>query len=306
LLFDDEEDAIGLLNLVKLVLTCAKSRLENESAESSIMTTNDAVIGSGLSDDEDGMMKCLEQLGKRHREDNSSGEFPSLITDNDSEQDGTLLSIASIILSLLIAVLELGSKLRSVQEEEMLKSFLPILQPLAEFTDTTTTTSDLSSPLQDANAGMADMAGYAMALIASRQAPEKEKTPKDAVPLSTMDKLRKSIEHAEEDLQSTQPPIRARGMVSLGRLARGYLGIVPKEKVPLVIELEQPSSTEEDPVVVLIQEVLRLSMIALSDSESYVYLAVSRTEAKKIPIDVAPFLTLTCLFDHRLYKPLSL
>jgi hypothetical protein len=94
-----------------------------------------------------------------------------------------------------------------------------------------------------------------------------------------MDKLRKMIRQSEEDLESTQPPIRARGMVSLGRLARGYLGILPKETAPLVVELEQADSpNEDDPIYFLIQGVLRLAMIALSDSESYVYLAVRSAE----------------------------
>jgi hypothetical protein len=270
LLFGDGGDAIGLLSLVKLVLTCAKSRLENQSGE--IADRVEDVTESDRSNiTDESMVKCLEMLGN-HR-DAPNGNLQPLDGNNESDNDETLLSIASIILSLLIAVLELGSKLRSAEEEDKLKSFLPILQPLAEFSNASTT--DLP-PSQESEAGMADMASYAMALIASRQAPEnKTSTANKPGPLSTMDKLKRSLSQAEEDLQSTQPPLRARGMVSLGRLARGYLGIVPKEKVPLVMELEHPNSAEDDPVVFLIQEVLKLAMVALSDTESYVYLAVS-------------------------------
>jgi hypothetical protein len=121
------------------------------------------------------------------------------------------------------------------------------------------------------------MASYAMVLIASRQPPKEEKSSSTDKPLlSVMDNLRKMIRQSEEDLESTQPPIRARGMVSLGRLARGYLGILPKEtSLPPVMELEQADdlTNEDDPISFLIQAVLRLAMIALSDSESYVYCA---------------------------------
>ena len=109
-----------------------------------------------------------------------------------------------------------------------------------------------------------------------------------------MDKLKRSVLQAEEDLQSTQPPIRARGMVSLGRLARGFTGIIPKEKIPLVTEFEESSESEEDPTPFLIQEVLRLSMAALSDSESYVYLAVGSNV--KTVILVHPSFSLICFY----------
>ena len=302
LLFDDNENAIGLLRLIKLVLTCTKSRFENQARDA-------ATLNAGYYDDEDEMITCLEQfVCLSLNEDSNIGELPPLLAGNDFEQDSTVLSIASIILSLLIAVLELGSKLRSVEEEEMLKSFLPVLQTLADFTDIVANASDSSFSFQNSNAGLADMAGYALALIASRQAPMKEKVPVEAIPFSTIEKLRKIIEEAEEDLGSTQPPLRARGMVSLGRLARGYLGIVPQEKVPFVVELDQAGPREEDPIAVLVQEVLRLSMVALSDSESYVYLAVSETQndddSKIYQRQSIPFFNI--LFHNRLYKQLWL
>jgi hypothetical protein len=281
LLFGDTNDnAVDLLSLVKLVLTSAARRLEKdfEGAIPSVATRSDAEDSS----DDNETVQYLEHLARSpYREDGSSLDVTPLLLlvatkNDDSEQDETLLSVVSIILSLLIAVLELGSKLRSTLEEEMLKSFLPILQVLAEFAIVTSS----STTFQESKAGLADMASYAMALIASRQAPkEKESSTDKEIPLSVMDKLRKMIRQSEEDLESTQPPIRARGMVSLGRLARGYLGILPKETAPLVVELEQADSpNEDDPISFLIQEVLRLAMIALSDSESYVYLAVRSAE----------------------------
>ena len=52
--------------------------------------------------------------------------------DNDKEyQQEFLQSISSILLSMLIAVLELGAKLRSTEDEQLLQSFLPTLRSLS-------------------------------------------------------------------------------------------------------------------------------------------------------------------------------
>jgi hypothetical protein len=136
-------------------------------------------------------------------------------------------------------------------------------------------------PTEESQAGMADMSGYAMALIASRGASVDDHGSDTPTPLSLMDKLKQIVEQAEKDLQSTEPPLRARGMVKLGRLARGYLDILSKESVekenaPLIVELKEDDAehSEDNAITFLIQEILRLSMVALSDKESYVYLAV--------------------------------
>jgi hypothetical protein len=97
-----------------------------------------------------------------------------------------------------------------------------------------------------------------------------------------MEKLKQILGLAEKDLGSTEPPIRARGMVKLGRVARGYLGIIAEERLtkeesaPLITEMKEdgPASREGDTIGFLVQEVLRLSISTLLDKESYVYLAV--------------------------------
>ena len=98
LLFGGQEDAKGLLNLVMLVLTCAKARIENPS-DTNGATAGDRGTELVLSNVEDNALKCLELFG------NASEEQPLALTaEQDSEQDETVLSIASIVLSLLIAV----------------------------------------------------------------------------------------------------------------------------------------------------------------------------------------------------------
>ena len=174
--------------------------------------------------------------------------------------------------------MELGSKLRSEEEEEALQSLLPILSGLAEFNSNEHRTRTISNGGTDA--GIADMSGYAMALIASRKAQERNEEVAPKVAPSKIDRVRILIQEAREDLESTQAPIRARAMVSLGRLARGYLGILQPGKDnqrKLVEELGNDRSSEENLIEFTVQEVLRLSMSALSDDESYVYLAAVQT-----------------------------
>jgi hypothetical protein len=274
LLFGDTDDAMGLLRLVKVVLGCVEIRLGNQFANNDFADGSEAVVGM----EKEEMIRCLGELRTIVKVDDQSDDL-SLLSDNDMDQIETTLSIASIILSLLISVLELGTKLRSIREEEMLKSLLPALESLAALNFESNKLGSL--PTEESQAGMADMSGYAMALIASRGASVDDHGSDTPTPLSLMDKLKQIVEQAEKDLQSTEPPLRARGMVKLGRLARGYLDILSKESLekentPLIIELKEDDSerSEDNAIAFLIQEILRLSMVALSDKESYVYLAV--------------------------------
>ena len=275
LLFGDTEDAMEFLSLVKLILVSVRSKCKNQSVGLDTFPAH-------TSEEDNGMVKYLLDLQRTTNSGSKKVEATSFITESNSDEDESILSIASIILSVLISVLELGSKLRSAQEEDILKSILPILASLSELNNQEKNSNAL--PSQDSSAAIADMSGYAMALIASRSAPLQSTETEGIESLATRDKLNEIISDAEKDLQSTEPPIRARGMVSLGRLARGYLGILTEESLareksgPLIVELQQESKEEEDNAIsFLTQEVLRLSMIALADEESYVYLAAVQT-----------------------------
>jgi hypothetical protein len=312
LLLGDRKDATGVLSMVKLVLMCAKSRLEDSSGKTN-ETVEDTGIASELQRDHEDSKQCncifQEILQDEVSMKVETSSAPERGADHD-ESDDTLLSIASIVLSLLIAVLELGSTKRSSQEEEMLVSFQPILKPLAELN--ASPTSETNYVWSEAGAGMADMASYAMALIASRNAAEKVIDEQKADE-SPGDKMTNMIAQAEQDLQSTQPPLRARGMVSLGRLARGYLGGIQEQEVakPLVMELDQSGTrtVQQDPAQFLIHEILRLSTIALSDPESYVYLAVRKYMDLQLSVSLLFFSSHYDCFGvcvSRLFKRLSL
>jgi hypothetical protein len=229
LLFGDRRGALGLLLLIREVLSEA-------------LSTN---------------------IGKFVR------EFDSEFFQSEETRKETLLSIASIVMNMLIAVLELGSKQRSSDEEEMFHSFLPILQEMSD------PTSDVHGLAESDRAALADMASYAMTMIASRKI-TKESEPEQESNSSTVEtKLRKILKEAEIDLRSTQIPLRARGMVSLGRLARGFAGAIERERAPSIIEEleENRIPLDHDQKAFLINEIVRLSTVALSDKESYVYLA---------------------------------
>ena len=205
------------------------------------------------------------------------------VDDNkDDHRHELLKSIAGILMSLLIALVEVGSKSRSEEEEDLLHSFLPILQSLSVSADAYH--SDRQVDRKD-DAAMADMAAYAMPLIASRKSVTSNGAPSGTPtkPPSPEERLQDILDEAENDLESTQAPIRAKGMVSLGRLARGFTGALTREqKAPsLIRELDAESGKElatgDRAMTDWIEKVLKISMVALGDSESYVYLAAIQT-----------------------------
>ena len=278
----DTEDALGLLYSIRTILVCAMEQLK-DNGESSLSSPPEADTGGESSNiasgDEFKMMSCLRLLQRDEymlsMDTNHVLDRPLL--QDEKEHDEALLSIASLVLSLLIALLELGSKRRSESEEATLQAFLPVLATLAGRCSLVSR-SDMGG---DSNGGISDMAGYALSLIASRKAQIYDSEPQrqggTAAPTSPREKLEAIIREAEQDLASSQPPLRARGMVTLGRLARGYLGIVDLKQREQHLIVEWNEESKEDLVDLTIKEVLRLSMAALSDDESYVYLAAVQT-----------------------------
>jgi hypothetical protein len=114
-------------------------------------------------------------------------------------------------------------------------------------------------------------------MIAAREAPERDtKSLVNDHSISREDKISKIVNEAQIDLQSSQPPMRARAMVSLGKLARGYLSEeMYQHPRPKIMELG--SKAEEPSASILTNQILRLATTALADDESYVYLAAVQT-----------------------------
>ena len=183
-----------------------------------------------------------------------------------------ILSLTEIILSLLIAMLELGSEKRAKADEDFFQSLQPSLSTISAGH-----VEQLSPDISTIITQLAEMSSHASALIAARGVESR-----DADPASTADtcktQLERSIEklsRAEEDLQSTQPPIRARGIVSIRHIARSLEpnGQERQTGRPLVVDVDSPSLSSQDEASLLARTLAKLCLESLADDESYVYLA---------------------------------
>ena len=267
LLLGDSDGAVDMLEMIKIVLYSA------------------ATVGSHRSTNATGIQdcawdKCWENIG--HFLDGIFSVASSVSrTGNISDMDvdsTELMSLASVVLSLFIALLEMGASKRSAKEEEVISSFLPALESIVNLTSTVSVVQESAeSTFRTSLAELADMSSYAMAMVGSRNAPPRAtSTSFDPILASRQETIISLLKEAEEDLGSTQPPMRARAMVSLGKLARGYLSDdSDKTSSSLIVELG--SDNEMTTSTMLTREILRLALIALSDKESYVYLAAVQT-----------------------------
>jgi hypothetical protein len=256
-----------ILDITSLVFRLASLRLG-----SSRLTDSAVPVGQG--DDDvprvnsqfaNGGAVLVEILG-----DESLREGPASEEDHNTTDDDMLISICSVLMSLLIGSLELGAEERSSADESTLRSFQPTLGSLAAISPD----SDEEGVLSAARAELSDMASHAMALIAARGAPRDESGERrdNQQDKSELEILTAKICQVETDLKSPEPPMRARGVVSLRHVASALSEPSShRPKVSLVVEVQDV--TAED----LLQRVLRLSLDALGDSESYVYLAAIQT-----------------------------
>ena len=219
----------------------------------------------------------------------------------------TQLSITSIVLSLLIAMLELGSEKRSKGEEVSLRKMMPSLHTLstlgnAGFHDNNATkTLVLKSEL-------AEMSSHAMAIIASRSVMDmQQKNDVESMnKLSKLELMRKKIQDAEIQLSSDQPPLRARAVVNLRHLARGYLedlqtscSTSKQQKPPsFITEVNEGAVKQQFSSLDFIQIIRYMAAVcikALDDKESYVYQASVQTLVAIA--DVSPSLLMPLLIE---------
>ncbi len=228
----------------------------------------------------------------------------------DSEE--TQLSILSIVLSLLVGMLELGSKKRSERDEKDLAAMLPSLESLTILTETSFQ-NPTNTAFEDTErtkysilkSEIAEMSSHAMAMILSRSIPEENSDNNSSMEnTSTIDFINKAINEAEALLSSDQPPLRARAVVQLRQIARGSFEELCKsdEKMnitptPLITELNNEEVHEPDlgTPVDLIKVILRVCFKALDDTESYVYLAGIQTIVAIA--DISPHCTMPILVE---------
>jgi hypothetical protein len=247
---DKEEMSVGIVQLLGIIINCAADRLKLE---------------------------------------------PTSIDSFDASEE--LFSTTSIVVSLLVSLLELGAKKRSGQDELCLQSLLLPLEILSSSPihsqyqcpkECDPETSTVSTQLAE----LAEMSSHAMALIVARKGEDDTNKEEDQVSptssLSFIESIAEKLSIAERDLQSIQPPIRARAVVSLRHIAHsltldgtpsGHFG-TDEHKI-MVAEIESQSSAEKlsrsDHLGLVARSLARICMISLSDSESYVYLASIQT-----------------------------
>jgi hypothetical protein len=243
-----------------------------------------SLLGDG-SDNDDSESSVLDLLGLII---NSAADRLNVAgTTEDEEEDSGLFSTVSIVLSLLIALLELGAEERSKSDEAFFKSILPSLRILSSGINENE--HSYSPELTRSLPELAEMASHAMALIVARGeviTSEVVLPPLAEERNTRMDAILYKLTQAERDLQSTQPPIRAKGVVTLRHIARSlesHNDIGQSDQDALITDISKSTSNSVQALSAKEQRALisrtlaLLCLNALADPESYVYLASIQT-----------------------------
>jgi len=180
--------------------------------------------------------------------------FPWMNNDSSSEFGA---SLAKILLNLLACILELGSFQRSPKEEEEIAALIPPLESLA--TIGATGNSDLDpSQWSEIN----EAASHVLVLIGMRSGNEAVQS--YVAPVDSPEEL---LRQAEIDLQSSDPPLRARGVSSLRHFVMSRdISVQPSPRITLLSQ-DNGQSTPD-----YLSQTFLLLLRAIGDSESYVYL----------------------------------
>lgn len=184
--------------------------------------------------------------------------------DADGEAEGEGDEILTICLGVVMTILEAGASTRSDAEEAQLRSLLPVLEVLS----------------QHSRPEIAELASDARVKILVRGSDDQRM---DAGHQDSKS-FNEVLQEAQDDLSSALVPLRARGVVTLTKLVR------------------KSQQQRSDPVwTPRIQELVRIFMKHLEDSESYVFLAAVQglsTLADAHP-DVAIPLLVSALRDRK-------
>lgn len=260
LLLGTSADASGILATFKLILDCTAASVEDTFLQSQATNKSEILLGF------DKARQLFLNIVVQEQHDRTHGQ-----EEMHQELEETLMSTASIALSLLTVMLELGSEQRNPQELALLEATVPSLRVLSSFVSKSKRQGVEADQLQ---AEMAEMASHAAALIVSRNAESERELGADQSNHKSVSML---ITEAENEISSDHPAVRAQGVVRLRRLARGYLAERGEQlpSKPMIVEVTVPLSGRSNDEV--LNEILRVSMLTLADSESYVYLAGIQT-----------------------------
>lgn len=280
LLLGTATDSTGMLETFNVILNCAAAFVDHSYDQRAEKNTSEAVYNLVLANNLLCNFAASNTLSKAKE---NVTDYPFL--------NEILLPTTSIILSLLIAILELGSKQRNKHELDSLKASLPALQILSS--------PKVQYEQEDADckrlhAEIAEMASYAALLVvACISKTERVQTVHEARKKRSLESI---IEEAEKNISSNHPAFRAEGAAQLRLLAIGCLQ-ERGEKLPrrvLIQEASEPLSTVAN--VDFLEDILRLAISTLSDPESYVYMAGIQTVAAIAdlkPQTIIPIVSLT-------------
>lgn len=281
-----DDGGIGILSMIKLILDCA-STICGRTVEDDV---NDVTLCPPVSDDDERPFSLADNVlidFLALKDDRCIVEDGDYDNDYDLSRDESWISISAVVLTLLVTMLELGTQKRSDKEESLLASMIPTLGTLARFRERYSIEGLENSLFQPE---LAEMAAHAMVLIAARsQKSEVDKTD-EASAHPRGHSLMESIHEAEKDLESEQPPIRARGVALLTKISHRYLNEKEEQlhASPLITIVDDNTKGKEDSNASsdVLSEILRVSVVALADIESYVYLAAIQSIVKAA--DVSP------------------
>jgi hypothetical protein len=259
ILLGSSSDAADMFAIFKVVLDCAVEIIDRDT---NLEGENNLIISGYDFDLTLDLLRLIFPV-------NETKSTEKQDHDRDSDIKDTLLSISSVVLSLLNAVLELGVKTRSVQELVLLESMIPSLQTLSSLASPLDREKDFLKTISE----IAEMATHAALLIKAID-PNSEKIE------NSSDESEASIEcviaQAESKIKMEHPATRAQGVLMLRHLARGYLAN-RGEKIFRGRMIMDVDSFLEDPDSMIMDEILRISVMSLSDEESYVYMAGIQT-----------------------------
>lgn len=226
-------------------------------------------------------------------------------TNNVSSNPHELFSTSSIVVSLLVSLLELGAEKRSDHDENTLQSMMPSLQILSISTRKQFHPKDecgnRAAELHRELAELAEMSSHAMALIVARKNDDNDSISRQESHSSKsgIELIAEQLSFAERDLESSQPPLRAKAVVSLRHIARSFntasaTSDITQEEKAMVTEVHQPSSVAiDDQAELIVRSLARICFISLSDAESYVYLASIQTLVAICDVSPSVILPLT-------------
>jgi hypothetical protein len=249
-LLSDPSSSIPLWKLIRLALDAASHLLLADHNKSSFPTMRESGDVASLSVAADIVSTMFP---------NTPGKEIAFKSGDSLVDDESRISVASVLLTVLVSVLELGSPSRSSEEEAALKALIPSLTKLSQNPSDVNLKDTLVTVLSE----MSEMASHANALIAARSAP--------SVPAhsssDTLSPIKRQFLQAKQDLNSVEPPMRARGVVALRHLASA----VDNPTTSALVE-DMPTSND-----ISLSDILSLALIALADKESYVFLAAIQT-----------------------------